>query len=79
MRPLPNGTTEYLSVTVAPDTTAAEMAEFFADDAEVRRSVFWGCVCGLHAGRMEACAVLHGLLHASLARAVVIARVSQTR
>ncbi|KAI8475452.1 MAG: hypothetical protein J3K34DRAFT_483100 [Monoraphidium minutum] len=34
MRPLPNGTTEYLSATVAPNTTAAEMAEFFADDAE---------------------------------------------
>jgi hypothetical protein len=36
MRGLPNGTTEYLSCTIAPDTTAAEMAEFFADDAEVR-------------------------------------------
>ncbi|GBF97838.1 hypothetical protein Rsub_11188 [Raphidocelis subcapitata] len=34
MRPLPNGTTEYLSITIAPDTTGAEMAEFFADDTE---------------------------------------------
>ena len=35
MRPLPNGTTEYLSLTLSADTTAPEMAEFFADDAAV--------------------------------------------